>query len=116
MDVKEFKKAVHAAKGAPYKTGSPSIPNKKARVNHEHTIYTFIHGGKCSQCGHEDYDFLTVEFYKPHRVTIFEAGLLFMVFAQNRRPIDYASYHDCPAGREFIENIKSIQHKGELIQ
>lgn len=42
-------------------------------------------------------------------LTIFQAEMLFMVFAMKQKPYDYASYHKCIAGKKFIENIKSIR-------
>lgn len=51
-----------------------------------------------------------VLFHKqPEHLTIFEAQLLYCLFALNRKPSDYAGYHNCQAGKEFIENIREVQ-------
>jgi len=39
-------------------------------------------------------------------LTIFQAGFLFYLFAVNKKVYDYAEYHKCKAGQEFITNIK----------
>jgi hypothetical protein len=40
-------------------------------------------------------------------LTIFEVALLYNITKQ-KLPIDYANYHKCQAGKEFIDNIESI--------
>lgn len=53
---------------------------------------------------------LYIEFYNPvTNLTIFECGMLFSLFRLNRIVADYAGYHNSQAGKEFIQNIKSIQ-------
>jgi len=34
--------------------------------------------------------------------------LLYSLFAEKRLIRDYANYHKCVAGKEFIENIKEV--------
>jgi hypothetical protein len=63
---------------------------------------------KCSKCGHEKKTEVIAWFKKPVRLTIFEAEMLFAVFGLGRRPLDYANYHKCPAGKEFVESIDDI--------
>jgi hypothetical protein len=50
-----------------------------------------------------------IEFYKEHRMTIFEAEMIFSLFALNKKVMDYANYHKCQAGKEFIKNIKYVK-------
>jgi hypothetical protein len=51
---------------------------------------------------------IRVIFKRLHSPTIFEANMLLMVFAMGRCPVDYARYHKCISGKEFIENISSL--------
>lgn len=52
---------------------------------------------------------MKVYFKAPREhLTIFEADMLYLVFAMNQRPRDYAQFHKCQAGREFIESIEAI--------
>ena len=90
-------------------TGSMKL---KCQVNPERTewrIYT--ESTKCKHCGHTAYDLpLVVFFHSPQEhLTIFEANLLFMVFRLNKKPLDYAQYHKCIAGKRFIENISEVR-------
>lgn len=51
-----------------------------------------------------------VNFKEPQkRLSIFEAEALYKIFALGRIPHDYAKYHECVAGRKFIENVKSVR-------
>jgi len=63
---------------------------------------------KCRLCKHEETEMVTVRFYQPHRLTIFETALLFSLFAENRIPVDYAGFHKCIAGKRFIENLREV--------
>lgn len=42
-------------------------------------------------------------------LTIFEAGLLWGIYVENKKYYDYADYHKCFSGKKFIENIKSVE-------
>jgi hypothetical protein len=50
---------------------------------------------------------INVEFNHDPKLTIFEAELLYMLFAQNKVPYDYSNYHESEAGKRFIENFIS---------
>jgi len=66
----------------------------------------------CSKCHQKisNSSGVVVKFEKEQgHLTIFEAGLLFMLFARNELPCDYARWDRCVAGQKFIENIKSIE-------
>lgn len=45
----------------------------------------------------------------PKELSTFQVELLYNVFVRNKKPYDYASYHTCPAGIEFISNIKGVE-------
>jgi hypothetical protein len=48
-------------------------------------------------------------FFKfPHRLTIFEAGLLYSLIVLKKKPRDYAGYFKCQAGKEFLDSIEKI--------
>lgn len=50
-----------------------------------------------------------VTFAEPTNLTIFEHSLLHATLLLGKRGCDYAKYHECVAGKRFINNIKSIQ-------
>lgn len=110
MKMEEFTAKLGKTKHSSKYTG---FSKNKVQTNHEHTRYIISSFEKCKSCQGEDLRSLTVEFSKHHQMTIFEADMLFMVFIENKRPADYANFHKCPAGIEFIENIKSIKMDGE---
>ena len=82
----------------------------KARImsNKERTFQIVYSAEKCSKCGVERKRGLRVSFKEPHRLTLFEADMLYAVFVLHKRPKDYANYHKCKSGKKFIENIKEI--------
>ena len=50
-----------------------------------------------------------IEFFnRVEHLTIFQAYMLYMILKKNQRPLDYGTYHNCQAGKEFIQNIKLI--------
>jgi len=107
MEVKEFVNKLKTTKPTTKDTGFFGV---EVRTNKEHTRYTLHREERCSKCGSEKGNSVTVELFKPTKLTIFEAEMLFSVYCLGRKPHDYANYHKCVAGREFIENIKSIEN------
>lgn len=79
------------------------------RVNADRTAHTLFIDEKCKTCGRGGIKGITARFIKPHRLTVFEAEMLFSVFHLKRKPVDYASYHKCPAGKKFIKNIANVK-------
>ena len=73
-------------------------------------IYEDAEIKKCKCCGtliKERY--IKVIFNnEPKPLSVFQAELLFMVYLLDKLPYDYAQYHKCKAGKEFIENIKEV--------
>lgn len=67
----------------------------------------------CPTCKREfksEEEEIEVEFNnKQDNLTIFEAGILYMVYVRKERPYDYANFDKCVAGQRFIKNIKDIQ-------
>ncbi|MEM2618619.1 MAG: hypothetical protein QW356_03925 [Candidatus Hadarchaeales archaeon] len=70
-------------------------------------------GGMCKRCGRPFTERVVVEFERPQRLSYFQAYLLFSVFAMGRRPYDYADYHRCSAGAEFVSNISRVEVLGD---
>jgi len=52
---------------------------------------------------------VVVEFLKPTKMTIFQAGMLYALYAHGKIVRDYGDYDKYPAGIKFIESIKSIE-------
>lgn len=105
MDMRSFIDCLKLAKPSQICTGFYNI---KVMGNHEHTKMIIYKVEKCKTCGRINGKFLKMEFGKPHQLTVFEAEMLFLVFCLKRRPADYAGWHKCEAGKEFIRNIKHI--------
>ena len=104
MEIEEFKAKLKLAKYSLIDTALYDI-KVSSKDNNTKKIYS---KGVCSNCKREDNKEVVVTFYKPHNLTIFEAGLLYALYCLNKKPRDYAGYDNCIAGMEFIENIKSI--------
>ena len=50
-----------------------------------------------------------IVFAKPmEHLSVFQNDMLYSIFFLKRKPVDYARYHKCPAGREFFQNIKEL--------
>jgi hypothetical protein len=58
---------------------------------------------------------LLVKFNDSHVLTIFEHDLLYFLFILKEKPADYANYFKCPAGKEFMDSIISVQIKQKTI-
>lgn len=67
----------------------------------------------CPRCGHPEPDitkWCVVLFKSPQKnLTLFQAEMLYTIFVLDKKPYDYQDYHECPAGKEFIENIEKIE-------
>jgi len=115
MNPKEFESRLRKCKASQYVTGEENI---SVSVNPERTIFMLSKKHEeriCKCCGSDLTAFenrtLIVEFKeKQKHLTIFEAGMLYAVFFKNQRPRDYAKYHVCPAGTEFIKNIREVRY------
>jgi len=117
MEIKEWLKII---KG--YKKSFKMIETSTI-VNPERTIFKISkkYDEKICKCCGADLTLnpLTIEFFeKPNKDTglygslsVFESHLLYMVFRDNTLPYDYAAYHECVAGKRFIENIKKIERR-----
>lgn len=105
MEIGEWKKKIASAKPSPKMA---NLPDLKLTVSPSRTIQILARTDKCKHCGNESKKRLTISFIKPHKITVFEAGLLWMLFVENKKPVDYAGFHKCTAGKEFIKNIGSI--------
>ena len=116
MKIQEWIRIMQSCKKSNDYTGGLDL---KIRVNLEHTYFKLsvkpkIEIDKCPYC-HTDLkktevNPLIIEFYKEQEhLSIFQAELLYNMFKINKIPIDYAKYHTCPAGKEFIANIKELK-------
>lgn len=111
MKIEDFVSKVKSAKKSQVATANFGI---KLRVNkdrtEQHIFFSDIRTCRC--CGHQiggENNELKVLFYNPESLSIFQAGLLYSLFILNKVPYDYAGYHNCIAGKEFIENIKEAE-------
>lgn len=104
MDYDVFVKKVKDAK-----PGYSHLQDIKVVSNQKHTVLKIYRDIHCRHCNHSSNEVVIVQFKEPHHLTVFETGLLFSLFYHNRRPIDYASFHKCVAGKRFIENIVNVE-------
>lgn len=104
MKIEEFVKLVKECKKIQKET---AFVGEKV-IKYSDTKYKFQKEEKCKRCGTQLNKRVIVEFHKPQQLTIFEAGMLYLVLAEKKLPHDYARYHKCQAGQEFIENIKEV--------
>ena len=121
MEINDWLKIIKRCQKSDYKTGSMKI---KIVVNPEKIIFQIskkIEEKFCKCCGadltQKDNNSLIIEFSeKPNintglygSLSVFQSNLLYMLFRNNKIPYDYAKYHECVAGKRFIENIKEIE-------
>ncbi len=108
MEIQKFEEILEKTK--PSSIITAQFKDLKLKTNHEHTVQIVYTEELCKSCNRSlSSKKVGVEFFKPHQLTIFEAVMLYMVFVDNKMPRDYARFHKCPAGKEFVENIKEIR-------
>jgi len=108
MKIEEWKALIKGAKTAK-ETGFNGL-NLKIMRGKGGQGYIILNYQKCDCCGQIILKAVKIEFYKAiEHLTIFEAELLYLLFCEGAKPRDYANYHKCEAGREFILNIKNIE-------
>jgi len=106
MEIEEFKRALSKTKSTANYT---SFIDVKVKTNEEHTKQIIYTERVCSKCNRTLDKKVMVDFIKPHHLTIFEASLLYNMYVLKKKPYDYANFHECIAGKEFIENIKVVK-------
>lgn len=119
MNINDFLSKIKACKKGGYSTGGVLHKNgvKLQLQTPERVTYTFISNGygdvkPCRTCGHtpEKKNIIKVTFKEPLKngLTVFQSELIYLVWFKGALPLDYASYHTCEAGKEFIQNIEEI--------
>lgn len=107
MEIKEFLSFLAKTKSSQISTGYTEIKVKKFT---EEPCFILYSTHECPTCHRGDVENkLEVKFKEDQGLTIFEADLLFMLWIEKKKPKDYANYHQCFAGRKFIENIDSVK-------
>ncbi|MFC1755466.1 hypothetical protein ACFL96_19095 [Thermoproteota archaeon] len=106
MDLNNFLLKLRKAKRHPRLTGQYDI---QCLVNGNRTRWVLRQDETCPTCGHTIKKQAIVNFNKPTHMSLFQSGLLYALFCENKIPRDYSVYHECIAGLEFIESIKSIE-------
>jgi len=108
MNLNDFLKAWASCKMSLVHTGQVSI---KVTANAPHTHYTLYNEvDVCPHCHRVgSIKGIEVTFKKPERLTIFTAALLYDVFVEHKKPADYARFHECQAGKEFIVNLDEVK-------
>ena len=109
MRVEDFVVITKSVKKSLIETAYFNFKAKKDSEKNVWILYTTL--GVCKHCGNvKDVEGVIVHFDKPQTsLTIFEAGLLFALFVEKKLPFDYAQYHKCVAGKEFVENITLVE-------
>ncbi len=106
MNIDEFYNQVKQCKGYTQGTGGFNL---KVRTNAERTYFEISDETKCNRCNHIHHKGIEIQFKTKVSLTVFQAGMLYAIFILKKKPHDYAQYHECVAGKKFIENIKSIK-------
>lgn len=111
MLVQDFLRILKSAKGV-YKESAQfcqefQVINIKDSMDYRFDTKAHL----CNKCGRSEPIKRVLYFAlnrEPKRLTIFEAGLLYALFVKNETPKDYAQYHKCVAGIEFIEALEVV--------
>lgn len=110
MNVEEFKDKLKSCKRSLNMTSHYDL---KVRVNQaRNEWYIYARPVKCGKCGHvsTEGDGIRLCLKEPKKnLTIFEAGLFYMMYILSLRPHDYGDWHKCIAGQRFINNIDKIK-------
>lgn len=119
MEIEQFLSKLKECKKSNIQTGySNRIGDLKIIVNLNRTIFHICKKqtkNVCSKCGcnlnKSENNEIIVIFNKQQKknLTVFETYLLFMMYKFKLIPYNYANWHKCIAGKEFIENIKEVQ-------
>ena len=110
MKIEDFEKKLKTTTSSYGGTYDIKVRSNKERITQE--IFSEGRKNVPKQFGHnnsENDNVVIVIFKKSHPLTIFEANMLYSVWVRGKKPADYASYHKCPAGKEFIQNIDFIR-------
>ncbi len=106
MKIQEFREHLKSC-SADYK--SELTRDLRVKVSPDHKFWLIIQERECN-LGHTHIEKIKVKTKKAQEsLTIFQTELLWKVFLEKVRPRDYAQYHKCKAGEEFIENIESVE-------
>ena len=105
MKIEDFTDTIKNAKLHPLHSNNYDL---KVTTNKEHTKQRIHTDYTCQHCKTQIKKGITITFYKPEELTIFEGELIYSLFAENRKMPDYGNYHKCIAGQKFIKNIKEI--------
>lgn len=118
MKVEYFKSLLNQCKHSLRRVGHLNL-KCKTWDNHKAWFIVSSEEQKCKTCGHitqSNSEGVYLYFKKPKDyLTIFEADLIYMMFVLKIIPLDYAGWHECQSGKDFIENIDSIQYMEKLI-
>ncbi len=105
MKIDEWKKILSDLKS---RYSNVDVSSLKATMNKSHTHLTLVQKGyRCKYCKEfTSSTMLRVTFKKPQdSITVFQASILWCILVKKRGPTDYGGYHDCVAGKRFIENV-----------
>ena len=103
MKITEFVELVKKAK-----KGSFNTKPKLTRCI-DTNIYSIREVCECTKCNSHSETGIKVIFKSQVQMSIFQVAMLYALFHDNKLLSDYAQYHKCKAGQEFIENIVSIE-------
>jgi len=88
-----------------------TVKNVKCNANNALDMFMVFTEKICSKCGQqEESESVSIQFKAciSGGITVFEANMLYAIYVEKKLPYDYASYHECIAGKRFIENIARV--------
>ena len=81
-------------------------------VSHDRKRWIITEHKTCPHCHANQDSKVTILFNIPMgHLSIFQAEILHSIYAKKTKPYDYAQYHECPAGKELIQNINTVKNE-----
>lgn len=106
MKIEEFKSLLKCAKY----THKMNAPNLRLQREENKNIVYIKYKNKCKCCNHEIIRKVKIVFKQPQpNITIAESEILYFLIAENKKKAEYNGFHNCIAGKKFIENIDNIE-------
>lgn len=84
-------------------------PKIKLSCNKLSGVYRVDYKIRCKACKHERTGEVIFKLKEKHKITVFQAELIYKIFIENKIPFDYGAYHGSIAGKRFIKLLDKIK-------
>jgi len=113
MEIEIFKQKTRKASATSIETAQKPR-DMRVSVTPNRRLFRIVREHKCDKCKITHKRNLLVLFKEPQEpLSIFQVVMLYMLFVEGKKPADYARYHECQAGKKFIENIEMVSVENE---